>query len=152
MTPTHTPLDRLVAVIRRVGAETVDSEDARLQKTLLVGASLMFTPGGPAVGRYLYCVRRTTGRSGATILCGGFALQHPLIRPDTSLPAVPGESIAAHSDSPVSAATGPGWICQFKRRDTMVTDMPIWCAADRAAPPRPPGGFWPSWAWSSSAV
>jgi guanylate cyclase len=33
-------------VIRRVGAETVDSEDARLQKTLLVGASLMFILAG----------------------------------------------------------------------------------------------------------
>ncbi|MEN8168280.1 MAG: adenylate/guanylate cyclase domain-containing protein [Pseudomonadota bacterium] len=35
-----------MAVIRRVGAETGDSEDARLQKTLLVGASLMFILAG----------------------------------------------------------------------------------------------------------
>ncbi|MBA1443696.1 MAG: adenylate/guanylate cyclase domain-containing protein [Chromatiales bacterium] len=41
MTPPHTHLDQLMAVIRRIGAEAVDSEDARLQKTLLIGASLM---------------------------------------------------------------------------------------------------------------
>lgn len=40
------PLDRLMAVIRRVGAEAGDSEEARLQKTLLVSASLMFILAG----------------------------------------------------------------------------------------------------------
>jgi guanylate cyclase len=35
-----------MAVIRRVGAEAGDSEEARLQKTLLVGASLMFILAG----------------------------------------------------------------------------------------------------------
>lgn len=41
MTSSHALLDRLMAVIRRVGAEAADSEGVRLQKTLLVGASLM---------------------------------------------------------------------------------------------------------------
>jgi guanylate cyclase len=35
-----------MAMIRRVGAEAGDSEDVRLQKTLLVGASLMFIMAG----------------------------------------------------------------------------------------------------------
>lgn len=46
MMPPHTLLDRLLAVIQRVGAEAGDSEDVRMQKTLLVGASLMFILAG----------------------------------------------------------------------------------------------------------
>ncbi|MBL3527134.1 MAG: adenylate/guanylate cyclase domain-containing protein [gamma proteobacterium endosymbiont of Lamellibrachia anaximandri] len=46
MTPPHAHLDQLVAVIRRIGTEAADSEDARLQKTLLIGASLMLIMAG----------------------------------------------------------------------------------------------------------
>jgi adenylate cyclase len=46
MMPPHTLLDRLLVVIRRVGAEAGDSEEARMQKTLLIGASLMFILAG----------------------------------------------------------------------------------------------------------
>jgi len=46
MMPPDTLLDRLLAVIQRVGAEAGDSEDVRMQKTLLVSASLMFILAG----------------------------------------------------------------------------------------------------------
>jgi adenylate cyclase len=46
MKHSHTHMHRLMALIRRVGAETGDSEDTRLQKTLLVSASLMFILAG----------------------------------------------------------------------------------------------------------
>lgn len=46
MTFTHVPIDSLMGVIRRVGAEEGDSEDARLHKTLLIGAALMIILAG----------------------------------------------------------------------------------------------------------
>jgi hypothetical protein len=61
MVSTHTLLDRLLAVIMRVGAEADDSEYACLQKTLLVGASLMFILAGLLLGS-IYVALTGTGR------------------------------------------------------------------------------------------
>ena len=61
MVSTHTLLDRLLAVTMRVGAEADNGEYACLQKTLLVGASLMFILAGLLLGS-IYVALTGTGR------------------------------------------------------------------------------------------